>query len=292
MYLQIVINTIVLLSLYLLIAKSFEIIYRMSSLFLLSHALSITVGVYVMFYLYSTLGITLWASIPIALLFVICLSVLLYFALYKPLISRQKKNWEIMISSLGVYVVFISVISLVFGDHILPFGLEEESVISWDGLFSVSNIQLITVVSSFILLLLTHFLIEKTRIGNSIKAHSSNPEVSLMYGIDRDATAILSFVIGSTLAFFAGVLIAIDMSIKQTMGFDWLMYGVVAMIIGGMGKMRYMVLGAFLLAAAQQLSAYFLDTKWMNATAYVILVIFLYFRPFGFSGKRLKKAEV
>ena len=77
-----------------------------------------------------------------------------------------------------------------------------------------------------------------------------------------------------------------------TMGFDWMMYGVVAMIIGGMGKMRYTIFGAFLLASAQQLSAYFFDSKWMNATAYIILVIFLYFRPFGFSGKKLKKTEV
>ena len=52
------------------------------------------------------------------------------------------------------------------------------------------------------------------------------------------------------------------------------------------------VLGALLLAAAQHLSAYFFDSKWMNATAYIILVAFLYFRPYGFSGKKLKKTEI
>ena len=61
---------------------------------------------------------------------------------------------------------------------------------------------------------------------------------------------------------------------------------------GGMGRMRYMVLGALLLATAQHLAAYFLDSKWMNATAYVILIIFLCFRPYGFSGRKLKKTEV
>ena len=77
-----------------------------------------------------------------------------------------------------------------------------------------------------------------------------------------------------------------------TMGFNWLLYAVVAMIIGGMGKMRYLVLGAFLLAAAQHLAAYYLDSKWMNATAYIILIVFLYLRPTGFSGKQLKKSSI
>ena len=94
------------------------------------------------------------------------------------------------------------------------------------------------------------------------------------------------------MAAIAGILIAADIDMTPTMGFDWLMYGVVAMIIGGMGKMRHLVLGALLLAAAQHLSAYFFDSKWMNATAYIILVAFLYFRPYGFSGKKLKKTEI
>ncbi len=87
-------------------------------------------------------------------------------------------------------------------------------------------------------------------------------------------------------------LIAADTDMTPTMGFNWLLYAVVAMIIGGMGKMRYLFFGALLLASAQHLSAYYLDSKWMNATAFIILITFLYFKPYGFSGKRLKKAEI
>jgi len=50
--------------------------------------------------------------------------------------------------------------------------------------------------------------------------------------------------------------------------------------------------GALLLATAQNLSAYYIDSKWMDATAYVILILFLIWKPLGFSGKRLKKVEI
>ena len=116
--------------------------------------------------------------------------------------------------------------------------------------------------------------------------------MSLILGISNDSVMAISLALGSALMACAGVLIAADVDITPTMGFDWLLYGVVAMIIGGVGRMRYMVLGALLLATAQHVSAYFFDSKWMNATAYIILIVFLYFRPYGFSGESIKKTGV
>ena len=125
-----------------------------------------------------------------------------------------------------------------------------------------------------------------------IKAVSSNPELSNILGIPKDKTIIWSFALGTALASCAGILIAADTDMTPTMGFNWLLYAVVAMIIGGMGKINYLLLGSLLLATAQHLSAYYLDSKWMNATAFIILIVFLYFKPYGFSGKSLKKANI
>lgn len=57
-------------------------------------------------------------------------------------------------------------------------------------------------------------------------------------------------------------------------------------------KAIYGILSLWNGAVYQHLAAYYLDSKWMNATAYIILIVFLYFRPYGFSGKPLKKAEI
>ncbi|GHU75870.1 hypothetical protein FACS189414_0860 [Bacteroidia bacterium] len=76
------------------------------------------------------------------------------------------------------------------------------------------------------------------------------------------------------------------------MDFNWLLYGVVAMIIGGVDSNWGLVGGAFLLATAQHLVAYYIGSQWMNAVAYVILILFLIGKPLGFSGKRLKKIEI
>ena len=156
----------------------------------------------------------------------------------------------------------------------------------------ITDVQIITIVVSAILLFLSWLFIEKTKIGKQIKAVSSNPEMSEILGINKEKVILWSFALGSGLAAVAGILIAADTDMTPTMGFNWLLYAVIAMIIGGMGKMRYLLMGALLLATAQHLSAYYLDSKWMNATAFIILIAFLYFKPYGFSGKKLKKAEI
>ena len=77
-----------------------------------------------------------------------------------------------------------------------------------------------------------------------------------------------------------------------TFGFNLLLYGVVAMIIGGVGSTRGLIAGSLLVATAQHLSAYYIDTKWMDAVTYIILILFLIWKPLGFSGKQLKKVEL
>jgi len=197
-----------------------------------------------------------------------------------------------LIASLGVYIVLQNLISMYFGDDTKSFRTwQVKEGHQFIGAY-ITDVQIITVVVSFGLLVLSWLFMEKTKIGKEIKAVSSNPEMSEILGIPKEKAILWSFAWGSGLAAVAGILIAADTDMTPTMGFNWLLYAVIAMIIGGMGKMRYLIMGALLLASAQHLSAYYLDSKWMNATAFIILIVFLYFKPYGFSGKKLKKAEI
>ena len=157
---------------------------------------------------------------------------------------------------------------------------------------NITDVQIITMFICVLLLVLAWLFMERTNIGRQIKAVSINDELSIVLGLNRGHAKTWSMAIGTALAACAGILISADTDMTPTMGFNWLLYGVVAMIIGGMGKTKYLLLGALLLATAQHLTAYYLDSKWLNATAYIILIVFLFFRPTGFSGKLLKKSNI
>ena len=214
------------------------------------------------------------------------------FLVYRPLRKNKKDNMGLMIASLGVFVLLQNVISLVLGDRVLTIQSQLDcKYIRFDSVY-ISYVQIVTMIISILLLLLLWCFSEKTKIGKTIKMVSMNPITSEVMGVRKDHAIGWSYFVGSLCAAFIGILIAVNYNIIPQMGFNWLFPAVVVMIIAGLGQMRYLIFGALLLATIQQLSAYFFDSKWMNATAYIILVIFLFFRPFGFSGKKLKKTEV
>jgi len=275
-----------------LISYSFQVIYKTTKFFHISHGITITFGAYFTYLFSVELGLGLPVSMALAIILSTVQSLIVFSLIYRYLKDLKTSNWLILIASLGVYVVLQNLISLLFGDDTKSFRTWKVKEGYEVGGAYVTDVQLISIFVIVVLLILSHCFIEKTIIGKQIKAVSSNLSLSSLLGISANNTTKYSFAIGSALASCAGILIAAETDMTPTMGFNWLLYAVVAMIIGGMGKMRYLILGALLLTTAQHLSAYYLDSKWMNATAYIILCVFLYFKPYGFSGNKLKKAEL
>ncbi len=289
---QLLINIIVAFGNIFLIGYSFQCIYSTLRFFHLAHAVSLAFGGYLVYEFSILCGIPLELSVILSVFGGILIMLAVYFLLYKQGEQKKLAGWKMMVVSLGLYVILQNVISMIWGDTRL-------SIRTWNvsvgyeifGAY-ITKIQIISILVCVLLILSVQFFILYSNIGRKIKAISINSEISSIFGISHNRVMLLSIAIGSALMACAGILIAADVDMTPTMGFDWLLYGVVAMIIGGTGQMRYLVLGALLLATSQHLAAYFFDSKWMNATAYIILIVFLCFRPYGFSGRKLKKTEV
>ncbi len=284
-----ILNTFVI---FFLLTISFQIVYGIVRYLNISHAITITLGAYLTFLFSIQFGFSLWFAIPLAIIVTVLISVISEISIYKPLRKRETSSWKMLIASLGLYVILQNLVSLIWGD-------DTKSIRTWQvkvgneiwGAY-ITNVQIITIVVSIILFTVTILFLQYTSLGKQIRAVSSNSELSNIFGINSDKVILWSFVIGSALAAIAGILIALDTDMTPTMGFHVFLYAVVAMIIGGVGSYRGLIGGALLLATAQHLSAYYIDSKWMEATAYVILILFLIWKPLGFSGKRLKKVEI
>ncbi|MBC8180528.1 branched-chain amino acid ABC transporter permease [candidate division KSB1 bacterium] len=292
MYIQLILNIVIQLSTFTLISFSFVIIFQTVRFFHIAHAITITISAYLTFLFSNQLYINLWFAIPLAIIGTVLIIIIGEVGVYKPLRKRETSSWKMLIASLGLYVILQNLVSLIWGD-------DTKSIRTWQvkvghNIFGayITDVQIITIVVGIVLFAATILFLQYTSLGKQIRAVSSNPELSNIFGISSDRIILWSFVIGSALAAIAGILIALDTDMTPTMGFHIFLYAVVAMIIGGVGSYKGLIGGALLLATAQHLSAYYIDSKWMDATAYVILILFLIWKPLGFSGKRLKKVEI
>ena len=289
---QIIINIIISFSIYALVAVSFSLIYQTTRFFHFAHAVIFTSGAYFSFLFIQMLGWSYFAAIPAAIALALLLGSLIEFTIYKPLRKKKSSAIVLLLASLGLYIVLQNLISLFFGD-------DTKSIRTWEvregievaGAY-ITPVQVIIVICSALLVIMVAGYLSLAKTGKAMRAVASDSELSKLSGIKSDRIILISFAIGSALAGIAGILIAMDVDMTPTMGMNMLLMGVVAMIIGGVGSIWGIVLGSLLLASAQNLAVWYISSQWMDASAFLLLLIFLLFKPEGFAGKKIRRAEI
>ena len=289
---QLIINGIVSGSVYLLIARGFALIYQTTRFFHFAHAIVFTFGAYFTFLFNNIFGISLFYAIPIGIAFSCLVGCMMDIFIYRKLRRKNASSIIHLIASLGIYIVLQNTISMAFGDDTksIRYRIIQEGLNFFDA--RITEIQIITILASIFLLILTSIFLNKTKAGIALRAVANDAELSDISGIESDKIILWAFFIGSALSGIAGTLFALDVDMTPTMGMNVLLMGVVAVIIGGVGSIPGIALGAFLLGLAQHLGVWKISSQWQNSISFIILLIFLLFRPQGFLGKKIKKATV
>jgi len=289
---QIVFNILLVASITSLIALSFSYLYYVTKYFCLHHAATISFGAYFCFAFIGKFQLHLAIAIPLAILFSVLVGVLCEISIYSFLRKRNAPPLTFLIASIGLYTILQNIISITWGDDVKT--LQQGAITEGHNFLGgyLTTIQIVSILVSFFLFGAAVLFMKHTSIGKRINAVSSNNELAQIQGINSNTIILICFALGSGVGALAGILTAIDTNMTPTFGFNLLLYGIVAMIIGGVGSYRGLLAGSLLVATAQHMAAYYIDTKWMDAIAYVILILFLIWKPLGFSGQRLRKVEI
>ena len=241
---------------------------------------------------YHILELNLVLSIFVALAVSVLYGMTTELLFYKYLRGKKESNIKMLILSLGVYIVSQNLVSIFFGDDIKALEKGEVEVGNEFMGAYITDIQIVTMIVSFLILISTFYIWKKTKFGFAIRAIADNPELATIFGIAKEKIILIAFALGSLYAGIGGILVGFDTGITPTFGFSLLLYAIVVMIIGGVESLWGIVLGAFILALVQNLTAYYIDTKWMDAITYAILIVFLIVRPYGVSGVKNKRVEI
>ncbi len=276
----------------LLIATSISIIYSVTKFFHIAHAFTITVSSYFIILFNTQLDIQIGISIIFAIVCSTLLGVTPHVFLYKPLMKSRVNPMTLLISSIGLYIIMQNCISILWGDETKSI-IESNIKVGHKFLDAyITTNQIITIIIALFLFVFIMFFLKYNKLGRDIRAVSSNPELSNIMGIDSNKITVYAYGIGSFIASIIGILIAIDICATPTMGFNLLLYGIIAMIISGGNTGWELIGGSLLLATAQYLSSYYIGSQWMDAIVYIILILFLLWKPLGINGNKLKKTEI
>ena len=155
------------------------------------------------------------------------------------------------------------------------------------GVVSISNLQLIVIISSAVLMVALNILVNYTKTGKAMRAVSFDMGASSLMGISVNKTIAITFVIGSVLAGAGGVLYATAYpQIDPMMGYMPGLKAFVAAVLGGIGSIPGAMVGGVILGIAETLTKGFISSQYADAISFAILIVILLVKPTGLFGSK------
>lgn len=283
---QFVLNSFIAGSIYTLMALGFNLIYSTTKFFNFAHGVMAAIGGYTVFYFAKILGLNIYFSIFIGIFLSGFIGYFLYKFIYLPLKKRRASNMVLLIASLGAFTAIQAIITILFNPEYKTL-VDEISIPKSYEIFGgiITQTQVVILVSAFLVFVCLLLLLYKTQFGKVLRAISDDEEVARIIGINTNKIIGYAFFIASAIAGLAGILVGFDTGIEPTIGLNLLLKGVIASIVGGIGNIYGGILGSFLLGFVENFGIWKVSSEWKEAIAFLLLIVFLIFRPNGIINK-------
>jgi len=168
----------------------------------------------------------------------------------------------------------------------IPVG-DNTVILTYTGVFSL--------VLSALLMIGLYLLVQRTRLGKSMRAVAQDRRTAALMGIDVDAVISRTFIISGVLAGAAGVMWGIHNGlINYFVGFIPGIKAFTAAVLGGIGNIPGAMLGGLFLGIVEAIgpAALGIDFQLKDVIAFSILILVLIFRPTGILGESLATEKV
>jgi len=305
-FLQQILNGLVLGSIYALIALGYTMVYGVLGIINFAHGEVLMFGALIALVVIKNLlaffpTIPLWLILVVALLVAMSGCAVLSFYIekiaYRPL--RNAPRLVPLISAISMSILLQTIAMIIWGRTPLNFPqlLPEQSLAIFGTGALVTVKELIIMLTALIVMVALLFLVKKTRFGRAIRATAENPQVAGLMGVNTTRVISYTFILGGTLAALAGVMIASNYgSAHFYMGFMPGLKAFTAAVLGGIGNIPGAMLGGLLLGIIEALGAGYIGTlsggifgsNYQDIFAFLVLIMVLVFRPSGILGEKLR----
>jgi branched-chain amino acid transport system permease protein len=291
-------------SIYALVALGYTLVYGVLKLINFAHSEVFMVGTFAVVGVWSLLGATNNPSIGLMILFLLAglaagalasgfTAVAVERIAYRRLRRMNAPPLIFLITAIGLSLVLSEAFGLWQGRLVvgMPTIVPQKVVFTIAGT-SVTNTQLIIVLSALVMMALLDQFINRTRYGRGVRAVAQNPDTAALMGVNKDRVIMLIFLLGGLLAGVAALLYAIRYgNTRFNVGFLLGLKAFTAAVLGGIGNLRGALLGGLLLGVVEVYAATLTTSNWEDVAAFIVLVVVLLFRPTGLLGESLGRAR-
>jgi branched-chain amino acid transport system permease protein len=283
-FLQQLVNGIALGSIYGLIAIGYTMVYGIIGMINFAHGDIFMVGAFIALILFLALlsfGLTF---VPVALLLVLIAAMLLTAVwgwtveriAYRPL--RESFRLAPLITAIGMSIVLQNFIQVAQGARVKPLQpvvTGGYQIFSQNGFeVSVSNIQILIVVTTVALMGVFWLLITRTALGRAQRACEQDRLMAALSGVNVDRTISLTFVMGAALAAVAGLLYLLYYGVIDFfIGFVAGIKAFTAAVFGGIGSLPGAMLGGLVIGLIETFWSAYFSIEYKDVAAFAMLAV-------------------
>jgi len=279
---------------YLLIAIGLAITFGVMGVINLAHGEFMMLGCYVAlmvqslfasFLSESVFGLYFVLALPISFMF----TALIGYALERSVIRfLYGRALDTLLATWGVSLIIQQVVRNVFGANNIDVpspGWLQGRVTVFAGLHLPYK-RLFIIAFAALIIGAVYWLFYRTRFGLKVRAVMQNRDMSNCLGISVPKINSYTFALGSGLAGLAGCCMSLLGSVGPTTGQNYIVDCFMVVVLGGVGKIIGTVAGAFGLGETNAILEFFTTANIGKALAFIMVIIFLRFRPTGFSAQK------
>jgi len=277
-------------SVYALAALGVVLIYRTSKTTNFAQGSIGTLNAFVAATILVKWGWSIWAVVPVAMVTAIITGFIIDTIFIRPASKVGPTGKQII--TLGLIIVIIGIIPWIFGVEPIPmpqfFEFTEANRINFLGAVIGFNAIFVIGVSIFLMTALFWFL-KYTDWGLAIRVTASNEVASKLMGVPTKTVTLMSWATAATFGTLAAIIVAPQTAVDINMMNDIQINAFFACTLGGFQTFYGPVLGAYIIAMSKNLTSYYITSTWSTTLVYVIIMIFLFFKPVGLVGKKFVK---
>jgi branched-chain amino acid transport system permease protein len=270
-------------SFYAMLSLGLAVIFGLLGVVNFAHGAFYTLGAFAAWMALDKLGVNYWFALVLAPLAVALLGIVLERLLLRHL-YRLDPLYGLLLT-FGIALIAEGALHQYYGSS-------GESYPVPDALQGVFNLGFMilpiyrawVIVASLVVCFATWFVIERTRLGSTLRAATENAPLVQAFGINVPVIVMLTYGAGVALAAFAGVLAAPIVQVSPQMGSSLVIVVFAVVVIGGMGSILGAIVSGLLLGMVEGLTKVVYPEA-SNIVVFVIMGIVLVLRPAGLFGR-------
>lgn len=264
-----------------LVSLGLTLIFGVLDIVNFAHGALMTVAMYASYLMVDRLGLGLYLSIPLVVVFMLGVGALVQRGLVNRVMGQPLENQLLLTLGLAI---------LLENGLLLAFSATPRTVPAPVGgnlsvLGAVTTLpRVIAFVGAMGIAGLLYVLLQRTRLGTAIRAVAQNPEGAALVGVNVQRIYVLTFAIGTACAAAAAALLLPFLPLEPTTGEQFNILAFVIVVLGGLGNVVGAILGGLLIGLVQEVGGLVFPGQSKLLLVFAVFVLVLFLRPQGLLG--------